>query len=145
MHSRNPPRRLAAGAAALSLVLVAVGCGDDDDAAPDPVVDTTAPVSDTTAESGGTTANEPSVEQAEVDMVDISFDPTEITVPVGAIVVWTNQDNVDHTTTADEGTWDSGVLGSGESFEFAFDEPGTYAYLCQIHPTVMLGSITVEG
>jgi plastocyanin len=158
MTSRTNPRRLVAGAAALSLVLVAASCddgdgdGDGDDAVLDPVettrpigVDTTAPVPDTTAEAGGSTTDEPSVEQAEVAMIGISFDPADITVPVGATVVWTNEDAVDHTTTADDDAWDSGVVATGESFDFTFDEPGTYTYLCEIHPAVMQGTITVEG
>lgn len=153
MSSRTNPRRLVAGAAALSLVLVAAGCDDgDDDAVLDPVettrpiaVGTTAPVSDATAEAGGSTTEEPAVEQAEVAMIDISFDPADITVPVGATVVWTNEDAVDHTATAGGDTWDSGVVAPGESFDFEFDEPGTYTYLCEIHPTVMQGTITVEG
>jgi plastocyanin len=141
--------RLVAGAAALSLVVVAVGC-DGDDEVLDPVETTrpigpgtTAPVPGTTVETGGSTTDEASVEQTEVAMVDITFDPGDITVPVGTTVAWTNEDAVEHTTTADD-TWDSGVVAPGESFEFTFDEPGTYTYLCEIHPTVMQGTVTVE-
>jgi plastocyanin len=150
MTTRPYSRRRVAGAAALSLVLVAVGCDDDDDAAlvettPIPVDTTVAPMPDTTAGADGTAQDEPSDEQTEVAMVDISFDPTDMAVPVGATVVWTNEDALEHTTTADDGTWDSGVVAPGESFDFTLDEPGTYTYLCEIHPTVMQGTITVDG
>ena len=38
--------------------------------------------------------------------------------------------------------WDSGPMAAG-SFVFTFDTPGTYVYRCQLHPTLMLGSVTV--
>lgn len=137
MNHRRNPGRLAASLAVLSLVLIVGGCGgDDDDAAPEPA-DSTAPASETVPE-------EPGAEAAQVDMVDISFAPADVTVSVGTTVVWTNQDGVDHTTTSNDGVWDSGVLGPGESFEFTFEEPGTYTYLCEIHPA-MQGTIIVEG
>jgi plastocyanin len=133
-------------------VLVAVSCDDDDDAAlvetaPIPVgtpAPTVAPMGDTTAGADATAQDEPSDEQTEVAMVDTSFDPADMAVTVGATIVWTNEDAVEHTTTADDGTWDSGLVAPGESFDFTFDEPGTYTYLCEIHPSIMQGTITVE-
>jgi plastocyanin/glucose/arabinose dehydrogenase len=79
----------------------------------------------------------------------LAYSPAELTVPVGTTVVWQNEDNVAHTVTA--GTpdapqpdqFDSGIFGSGESFRFTFDEAGTFAYFCTIHPN-MRATITVE-
>jgi len=51
---------------------------------------------------------------------------------------------VDHTTTSDDGLWDSATLQPGEQFSFAFDQPGTYTYFCSIHPS-MTATIVVEG
>jgi plastocyanin len=65
-------------------------------------------------------------------------------VPVGGKVVVTNTDGASHTWTAVDGAFDSGTLAEGQSFEFTFDEPGTYEYRCNIHPT-MTGTITVTG
>jgi plastocyanin len=62
---------------------------------------------------------------------------------VGTTVRWTNQDNVAHTTTADDGSWD-GSVSSGGTFEFTFSSPGTFPYFCKIHPT-MTATVTVEG
>jgi hypothetical protein len=56
--------------------------------------------------------------------------------------VWTNNQNVRHTSTADNGAWDSGVLTSGTSFQFTFETPGDFAYHCDIHPE-MLGVVHV--
>ena len=65
-------------------------------------------------------------------------------VAVGTTVTVVNEDGSDHTWTADDGTFSSGNLAPGDSFEFTFDEPGTYTYACRIHPT-MVGTITVTG
>ena len=66
------------------------------------------------------------------------------TVAVGEEVTVRNDDAVPHTWTADDGSFDSGTIGAGATFTFTFDEPGEYAYVCTIHPT-MSGTITVEG
>lgn len=81
----------------------------------------------------------------EVVMANISFQPDELTVPVGATVTWTNEDGVSHTTTSEETVWDSDTMTSGDTFSFTFDEAGTYAYFCEIHPGQMRATITVEG
>jgi plastocyanin len=65
-------------------------------------------------------------------------------VAVGTTVTVVNEDGSDHTWTADDGTFSSGNLAPGDSFEFTFTEPGTYTYACRIHPS-MVGTITVTG
>jgi plastocyanin len=79
-----------------------------------------------------------------VSIQDFSFDPGQITVPPGTTVTWTNEGPSPHTTTADDGSWDSGTLQQGEDFSFTFDEPGTYTYHCSIHPD-MTASVKVSG
>ncbi len=71
-----------------------------------------------------------------------SFQPDSLTVPAGTTVTWINRDIVRHTVTSTEGLFDSGRLGSGESFTYTFEEPGTFDYYCTIHPT-MQGTVTV--
>ncbi len=65
-------------------------------------------------------------------------------VAVGTTVVVTNTDSAPHTWTAEDGTFDSGSLGEGETFEFTFDTAGEFAYFCNFHPS-MTGSITVTA
>ncbi len=60
----------------------------------------------------------------------------------GWIVIWTNNDTVDHTVDI-EGFDSSGILNPGDSFEFTFDEEGVYDYSCSLHPS-MTGTITAE-
>ncbi|MDX1448034.1 MAG: cupredoxin domain-containing protein [Acidimicrobiia bacterium] len=63
---------------------------------------------------------------------------------VGDTVTVTNNDSAAHTWTAVGGAFHSGTLGAGETFTFTFDTPGTFDYVCQIHPS-MTGRITVSG
>jgi len=79
-----------------------------------------------------------------VSIQDFSFDPGQITVAPGTTVTWTNEGPSPHTTTADDGSWDSGELQQGEDFSFTFDKPGTYTYHCSIHPD-MTASVKVSG
>ncbi|MCI0778165.1 MAG: hypothetical protein J4N95_08285 [Chloroflexi bacterium] len=82
------------------------------------------------------------------------FDECETTISPGDTVVWDfNDTNLPHTTTAcgdscDDPTasplWDSGILGEG-TFEYTFEEPGTYLYYCQVHPLLQRGKIIVQG
>lgn len=65
-------------------------------------------------------------------------------VAVGTTVVVTNTDAAPHTWSADDGAFDSGALGEGETFEFTFTEAGEFAYHCNFHPS-MTGTIVVTG
>jgi plastocyanin len=85
----------------------------------------------------------PTPESNEVYMTSISFFPRELEVKAGTTVTWTNNDVVPHTTSALDGMWDSGVMPIGGSFSFTFDTPGTFSYICAIHPSQMRGSVEV--
>ncbi len=77
-----------------------------------------------------------------VSILDYSFDGATLDVPVGTTVTWTNDGGVIHTTTSTEGLWDSGIMSSGDTFSYTFDEAGSYAYICSLHPA-MVGTIVV--
>ncbi len=79
-----------------------------------------------------------------VTLASIKFTPATVTVPVGATVVWTNQDSTIHTVTANNGAFASDVLKVGQTFRFTFNQPGTFDYICTIHPE-MKGTIVVTG
>ena len=49
-----------------------------------------------------------------------------------------------HSLVAEDGSFQSPDIASGERFSFTFTEPGTYTYICGIHPT-MRGTIVVTG
>ncbi|MCA1669343.1 MAG: cupredoxin family copper-binding protein [Thermomicrobia bacterium] len=82
-----------------------------------------------------------------VNIMNFSFQPTPLTIPVGTTVVWTNQDSAPHTVTSDTGVWDSGIgspLQKGATFRFTFTQAGTFPYHCMIHPN-MHGTIVVTA
>jgi plastocyanin len=62
------------------------------------------------------------------------FDPPAIEARVGDTIEWRNTGTLAHTVTADSGTFDSGEIGPGKTFERTFDKPGMYAYHCTPHP-----------
>jgi predicted lipoprotein with Yx(FWY)xxD motif/plastocyanin len=70
---------------------------------------------------------------AAVTIADSRFNDDTLTVKVGTTVTWTNNGNFPHTVTADDGSFDSSTLGSGETFSFTFSKAGTYAYYCKLH------------
>jgi plastocyanin len=72
------------------------------------------------------------------------FDPPDAAIEPGSTITWTNNGAVPHTVTADDGSFDSGVLNPGDSYTVAFDGQGTITYFCAIHPE-MRGSVTVVG
>jgi hypothetical protein len=57
-------------------------------------------------------------------------------------VTWHNTNLVPHTATALDGAFDSGRIEGGASFSYTFTTPGTFAYMCTIHPT-MKGTVVV--
>lgn len=95
--------------------------------------------------SGGTSADDtgPTAGDDTITIADFAFSGvTE--VAVGTTIVVTNTDSAVHTFTAEDGTFDSGSLRKGDTFEFTFDTPGEFAYFCNFHPS-MTGTITVTG
>ena len=76
---------------------------------------------------------------------DSCFEPHTITVEPGTAVTWTNHDDVVHTITESVPVpLFDGWTFPGEEFTFTFDEAGTHAYGCTLHPwasgVVMVGS-----
>lgn len=63
---------------------------------------------------------------------DFSFDPQTIETPAGAVVTWHVVEG-NHTVTADDASYDSGVLGTDMTFSHRFVEPGLYRYRCTFH------------
>ena len=87
-------------------------------------------------------AERPSATSDSVEIADFAFAPDAIEVAAGSTVTWRNADPTPHTVSARDGAFDSGTLDPGAGFETTFAQPGTFAYFCQIHPT-MRGSVRV--
>lgn len=71
------------------------------------------------------------------------FQPTSLTVKAGSTVTWTNMDEEPHTVVSTGGVFRSNALDTKDSFSFKFDKPGTYGFVCSIHPQ-MVGTIVVQ-
>lgn len=72
----------------------------------------------------------------EVWIKGMAFNPSTITVAAGTTITWTNKDAVAHTVTSDTDLFDSGNMGSNETFSFKFTTAGSYTYYCTIHPSM---------
>src|SRR5919107_1149071 len=105
-------------------------------AATDPTTapaETTTPAESTTPAPNSTTT---------VDIRDHTFNPAQLNVAPGTTVTFVNNDTEPHTTTANDGLFDSSVLEPGFSFDVWLDGSGTVTYHCELHPD-MQGSIVV--
>jgi plastocyanin len=58
-------------------------------------------------------------------------------------VTWTNEDPAEHTVTEQNNGFTSKTLTQGGRFRIVFDRPGTYRYLCALHPE-MRGTVVVR-
>jgi nitrite reductase (NO-forming)/hydroxylamine reductase len=118
-----------------------------------PVVITATPVPaaqvEPTAAPQGQTAAMPQliaggkIVEADVHIAQEAFSPANLEVAVGTLVVWFNDDPIEHTVTSQEGWFDSGPIAPGKTFAHQFNKPGTFAYGCTIHPS-MKGTIVVK-
>ena len=132
------------GSLALALLALALAaCGGNGDGNRE---DTAAGKTET---SGSPAANE-------VVIRLIAFRPESLSVGAGTKVTWKQTDAATHTvtsgtvtqgagdvTTAPDGRFDSGNLARNGTFEFTFEEAGTYPYFCSVHPATMRGEVQV--
>lgn len=91
-----------------------------------------------------TPANEnPGAKTVDVEMKEFKFLPAEITIKAGDTVRWTNNDRAPHDAMANDKSWKTALLRTGNSATVTFDTPGTYEYYCSIHPG-MKAKVIVE-
>jgi plastocyanin len=85
--------------------------------------------------------------RVELAISDDAFTPKALSVAVGATVVWSRSGTHPHTVTADDSSFDSGILRAGQGFEHTFSQAGTFAYYCDVHGgpggVGMSGTVTV--
>jgi len=86
---------------------------------------------------------------ATVDMKNLAFAPLEVHIAPGQTVMWTNSDPLQHSVTADDASFDSGLLDPGGTFSQEFDTPGAYQYYCVPHGSAglhgMSATVIVDG
>ncbi|WP_406655757.1 plastocyanin/azurin family copper-binding protein [Methanolobus sp. ZRKC2] len=81
--------------------------------------------------------------EIDVEIRDFRFNPQSVTIEVGDTVKWTNTDSAVHIV--DGGFFRSPALSQGESYSYTFTDPGTYNYICSVHPYQTSGQIVVTG
>ena len=80
----------------------------------------------------------------QVEIRDFHFMPARTTVPAGARITWTNQDEEPHIVVSTGNQFPSSpALDTGDHYQAVFSKPGTYTYFCSIHPQ-MVGTIVVK-
>jgi amicyanin len=79
-----------------------------------------------------------------VKITNLAFAPAVIRVVAGATVTWTNEDSIQHDVSAPAIGLDSPVLNQNDSYTHTFSKPGTYDYICSIHP-FMHGTVVVTA
>src|SRR5579859_1517148 len=75
---------------------------------------------------------------------DALYVPDPIRVHVGQTITWSNTDTDPHDVSADDGSFYSGPIGTGGSWQWKATKPGTYPYTCTLHPD-MHGTIIVTA
>jgi plastocyanin len=87
-----------------------------------------------------------------VSIKNVVYSPSVVVVSAGDTVTWTNEEELfpHDVTSGQAGAADMGQrfvsapLNPGETFSHAFSEPGEYAYVCALHPS-MIGTVMVTS
>jgi plastocyanin len=131
-------------AAGLVLGVAAGGCGGSAQARSHPTA-TGLPspaVASTAASSSGPVR---AVATNSVAIKNFAFSPATITVKPGTRVTWVNHDEDAHTVAFQSSLKvASNPLQGNQSFSYTFQTPGTYTYICSIHP-FMHGTVIVAN
>jgi plastocyanin len=79
-----------------------------------------------------------------VKMQNSAFSPASLTVTISSKVTWMNDDNVVHTVTASDGSFNSGDIAVGSSYSRTFTTAGTFNYY-DAHNNSMTGVVVASG
>ena len=88
--------------------------------------------------AGATTAPKP-----DVKIAGFTFGPGKYAGTVGQPVTWVNEDDSPHQVTIVSTKERSPILTKGQSYVMAFTTPGTFDYMCGLHPQ-MKGTVEVK-
>ena len=80
-------------------------------------------------------AQQASAATHKVTISGFKYSPNELSVSAGDTIVVTNEDSAPHTLTANDGSFDTGRLGRGDSAEIKIPA-GRHVYFCKFHPNM---------
>ncbi|MDP9188442.1 MAG: hypothetical protein M3O25_04255 [Actinomycetota bacterium] len=86
-----------------------------------------------------------SAASAIVSTGDNFYSPVSVTVFTGEGVTWRNDGQAQHSATAEDGSFDTGVFGPGKSRSQSFDSAGSFSYSCTVHGLSQSGTVTVRS
>jgi plastocyanin len=78
-----------------------------------------------------------------VVITDMKFTPDAVIVKRGDTIVWINKDFFPHNARAQDRTFESPDLETSKTWRYVATKPGTFSYVCTLHPT-MKGMLVVE-
>ena len=88
-------------------------------------------VSGSSTDSGSTAT----AADAAVSVINqVKFQNPEVRVKIGGSVEFDNRDSQTHTVTADDNSFDLGLIPAGTNKSLSFDKAGTFTYHCSLHP-----------
>ena len=76
--------------------------------------------------------HQPTSVATRVSILPAGFVPRTVNVKVGETVTWTNEDHTAHNVAGTDLV--SGEIAPGKSWSYTFERPGTYNYICTLHP-----------
>ncbi len=127
--------KIAGGMAGLALLVLAAACFSDRSGATGP-----------SASACVTTLDPSQFGSTVIAIQNFTYLPTPVHVKVGNKVTWLDCEpagTASHTTTSDGGVWASPLFDTGGTFTFLFTTPGTFAYHCEVHPS-MIAQVIVD-
>lgn len=124
------------GALGLLFAALLMGCSDD----PSPVRAGTPP-----GPQPGIIADQiVSIVPGAQYMTNDAYSPASAEIIIGQTVAWRNDDDVPHTATANDGSWNTGEIAPGAfSDPVTFSDTGEFNYHCTLHPA-MTGKVQVS-
>lgn len=90
--------------------------------------------------SAGSAKDSGSAAAATVTLKAATLDPADVSVKVGETVEWKWEGGVQHNLVGDGFKSELQTKGT---FDHTFDTAGTFKYKCEVHPTTMIGTVTV--
>jgi plastocyanin len=125
--------------------LVLSGSFVGDDGSPAPIT----PVQNSSIQTGNTSAGTITtvitIPQDADDPGAVAYSPNPASVSSGSTVTWNNGDSTPHTATADDGSFDTGIINGGSSGSALINtstEMMTIPYHCSVHPE-MRGTLQI--
>ena len=117
---------------AAGLLLVGAACGGSDDGGSES--------EGTSTEAEGESSGGGSVS---LTAANFEFEPGDLSAAAGDTIEFTNEDDAPHTFTAEDAGIDEEVdAGGSTSISLADAEPGSYDFVCTIHPE-MKGTLEI--